>query len=260
MLRTFLNSLKRLLPLTAACVSGLLPSICALCGNTGRDPLCAACRLRHFPAGRSRCDRCAEPLPRIAANSGTGSNAVCGRCLREPPAFDATIAATDYAPPFDSLVLALKFGGELALAPAFAGMLEVRIRGRQSLPHADHPLPDILTAVPLGRQRLRERGFNQALELARPLSRACGIPLDAGLLVRVRETRPQSTLHPDERNRNVRGAFAVPAEAVERVRGKHVGLVDDVMTTGETLGEIAAMLKRFGATRVTCLVFARTLP
>jgi ComF family protein len=182
------------------------------------------------------------------------SNRVCGECLKRPPAFDATVAAVDYAPPVDQLVLTLKFGGRLALAPLFARMLgEVVSRS------AAIPLPTLLTAVPLGSQRLVERGFNQALEIAKPISRTLGIRLDAGLVARMRDTRAQSMLHPDERHRNIRNAFVVPARSVDTLRGQHIGVVDDVITTGETLHELAATLKRFGAARVTNIVFARTL-
>jgi ComF family protein len=120
-------------------------------------------------------------------------------------------------------------------------------------------LPTWLTAVPLGTQRLAERGFNQALEIARPLSHAIGIKLDPHLTFRLRDTDAQALLHPDERHKNIRRAFAVSNDAIDRVRGQHIGVVDDVITTGETLNEMAATLKRFGAVRVTNFVFARTL-
>lgn len=177
---------------------------------------------------------------------------LCGTCLKSPPAFDATIVATDYAPPVDQLVLALKFGNRLALAPLLARMLSDATQQKTL------PLPDVVTAVPLGGARLVERGFNQSIEIARPLSRALHTKLDARLVVRQRDTHAQALLHPDERHRNVRNAFVVPGNTIDRVRGKHIGVVDDVMTTGETLNELAATLKRFGAARVTNLVFART--
>lgn len=178
---------------------------------------------------------------------------VCGECMKQPPAFDATIVATDYAPPADQLVLALKFGSRLELGPLFASMLRDAM-----LDAPDAMLPQLLTATPLGRQRLMERGFNQAVEIARPLSRALGVALDARLVMRQRDTQAQSLLHPDERRKNVRNAFGVRPDAIDRLRGLHVGVVDDVITTGETLNELAATLKRFGAARVTNFVFART--
>lgn len=203
--------------------------------------------------------QCAIPLPLLEGENGGRRERTerCGDCLKHSPAFDATVVATDYAPPVDQLVLALKFGSRLALAPLFAAML------RDALLHARMPetaLPSRLTAIPLGSRRLAERGFNQALEIAKPLSRALGITLDARLTSRLRDTQAQAMLHPDERRKNIRNAFIVSSHAIDAVRGQHIGVVDDVMTTGETLHEMAAMLKRFGATRVTNLVFARTPP
>lgn len=225
----------------------VLPCSCALCGGHGDEALCDECHAQFFSQQPHRCARCALPLPESSAS-------VCGACLKQPPAFDATIVAADYAAPVDQLVLALKFGGRLELAPLLARML----KNATPQMRAD-ALPALLTAVPLGPQRLAERGFNQALEIARPLARMLGSRIDAQLAVRAHDTHPQSLLHPDERHKNIRNAFLVTGDAIDRVRGMHVGVVDDVMTTGETLNELAATLKRFGAARVTNFVLARTL-
>jgi len=182
-----------------------------------------------------------------------GVHELCGQCLRQPPSFDATVAACDYAAPHDRIALGLKFGGRLAFAPVMAAVMRDAM-----LRHDRAALPELLATVPLGQGRLADRGFNQALEIARPLSRMLGIALHAQLLLRQRETRAQSLLHPDERQKNVRGAFTVPASSIDLIRGRHVGIVDDIMTTGDTLNEVAATLKRFGAARVTNFVFART--
>lgn len=228
----------------------LLPSSCALCGANGNDALCNGCHDQYFAQLRHRCDQCAA----ILADSTTR---ICGTCLKHPPAFDATVVAADYAPPIDQLVLSLKFGSRLALAPLFAQLLrDALVRQQSTLGE----LPTLLAPVPLGLQRLQERGFNQALEIARPLSQSLGITLAPRLAVRLRETRAQSQLHGDERHANMRRAFGLPENSLAQVRGQHVGIVDDVITTGETLQELAATLKRFGAARVTNLVFARTLP
>ncbi len=229
---------------------GLLPSACALCGRDG-ELLCAACQAQFFGQPQPRCRQCAIALPGIAP----AATAVCGNCLKAPPAFDATLVAADYAAPVEQLVLALKFGHRLALAPLFARLL------RDTLLQArTEALPSLLTAVPLGPQRLAQRGFNQALEIARPLSRMLGIELDPYLVLRLRETRPQTLLHPEQRQQNIHRAFMVNSAALERIGGCHVGVVDDVITTGGTLGEVAATLKRYGAARVTNFVFARTPP
>jgi ComF family protein len=228
----------------------LLPSSCALCSADCSDGLCHGCRQQFLGVRQARCRQCASVLAGAAPDGGQ----VCGACLAQPPAFDATLVAADYVAPLDQLVLALKFGQQLALAPLCSTLLRDALL-EQTGPE---PLPTLLTAVPLGQQRLAERGFNQALEIARPLARALGIPLVPALVARVRDTRPQARLHPDQRQRNIRHGFLVPPPALERVRGQHIGVVDDVMTTGATLNELAATLKRFGAARVTNLVFART--
>ena len=178
---------------------------------------------------------------------------ICGVCLTNPPAYDATVAAVDYTAPLDHLALQLKFSARLPLAPWFAEMLRDAVLARSGL-----PLPDLLCPVPLGATRLVERGFNQALEIARPLAAVLGVPLHPTLAVRQRETRAQSGVSPHERAENIRGAFGV--EDPDLIAGRHVGLVDDVMTSGHTLDELAATFKRFGAARVTNLVFARTPP
>lgn len=230
----------------------LLPGACALCAATGPHVVCAGCRAQFFSACDLRCSVCALPLP------GTvGLATRCGNCLRRPPAFDATVAAADYAAPVDQLVLGLKFGAKLALAPLFSDVLRDALLGVAA---TGLPLPDCLAPVPLGRTRLQERGFNQALEIARPLSALLGVPLAATMLVRVRDTAPQSQLSPLARQRNLQGAFTLAPQMAGAVRGRHIGIVDDVMTTGATANELAATLKRFGAARVTCLVVARTLP
>lgn len=229
-------------------ISRTIPSSCALCGSTGNAALCDACSKHFLTTHDHRCPQCALP---VSANETLGPQR-CGACLTAPRAFDATIVVADYAAPLDHLVLALKFGSRLALAPLFARLLH------QAIQQSDMPMPDLLTAVPLGDKRLAERGFNQALEIARPLARMLAVPFEPQLLARSRETLMQSRLHPDERHRNIRHAFMLQKHAIERIQGRHVAIVDDVMTTGETLNEIAATLKRGGASRVTNLVFART--
>lgn len=234
----------------------LLPSSCALCGNSGNDVLCEACTTQFFEShlisnreSRSlRCRCCGLQLT-------TNTVEQCGDCLQAPPAFDATVVASSYGAPVDALVLALKFGHHLALAPLFARML------RDSLLDAEStgiPLPTLLIPVPLAAARLAQRGFNQALEITRPLSQLLGVPLETQLVLRIRDTRSQTTLHPRQRRSNVHQAFALNSEAAISLRGQHIGIVDDVMTTGSTLGELAGLLKRFGAARITNLVFART--
>lgn len=209
---------------------------CYLCRGAARAVLCAACDADLPRLDAPRCPRCA-----LASSAG----AVCGRCLAHPPAYDATAAALAYAFPADVLVQALKFRGELALAPLLGALLAARLEGARA---------DVVLPVPLTAARLQARGFNQALEIARHVAPAGGARLEPRLAERSRETAPQMDLPLAERAQNVRGAFRC-ARALE---GATVALVDDVMTTGATLHELAATLKRAGAVRVVNWVVART--
>ncbi len=226
----------------------LLPSCCALCAARCKAAVCAACRVQFLAPQATRCHRCANPLDALDAGLP------CAACQSHPPAYDATIVAADYGAPIDQLVLQLKFGGTLALAPWFGQALA------EAAARAGTVMPDLLCPVPLGPQRLVERGFNQALEIARPLARALGVELRRALAVRARETTAQSGVAPAERQKNIRNAFMLAPDAVASVRGKHIGVVDDVMTSGATLNELAGVFKRFGAARVSNFVFARTPP
>lgn len=246
----------------------LLPNACALCGGDSREALCRGCEAQFFGEGAviARCVCCANPLPGAALDSADGAAAssgavrahaaaagpLCGVCLRQPPAFDRTLVAADYVLPLDQLVLQLKFGHRLALAPLCARLLGEVVRRDGAA------LPALLCPVPLGPRRLAWRGYNQALEIARPLARTLGIALAARLVHRVRDTVAQSSVAPAARQANIAGAFAVPDAAL--VAGRHIGVVDDVMTSGRTLNELAATLKRHGAARVSNYVFARTPP
>lgn len=216
-----------------------LPQACALCAApTGTALMCAACAgaLQSLPQA---CPRCALP-------SAHGS--LCGQCLADPPAFERSQAAFVYAFPLDRLVQSFKYHGTLAYADWFAqAMLERR---------AERPAADVLIPVPLARSRQRERGFNQALEIAKPLSRWTGIPLLADTAIRVRDTPPQASLAWSERAKNIRGAFA----CAKALTGRRVIVIDDVMTTGASLEEFAKTLKRAGAASVENWLIARTLP
>ena len=220
----------------------LLGSSCALCGKHHSGLLCQACRSRHLVNPRARCRRCAIALP--------GAHTCCSSCAANPPSFDASFTATDYAAPTDTLVQALKFRAHLPLAAAFAELLMTAVP-REAVASAT-----VMMAVPLSAERIAQRGFNQAHEIAKPMARAWRLPLATELCVRVRNTDPQSSLPLAQRRGNMRGAFTLMRR--ELIVGQHVLMVDDVMTTGKTLEALAATLKRNGAARVTNLVFART--
>jgi ComF family protein len=216
----------------------LWPTRCLACDEAGGESLdlCPACATA-LPWLDDACRQCALPLPHPG---------ICGGCLSRPPPLDAARAAFLYAAPLDRLLPRFKFHQDLAagrllsqlMAQAFAGV----------------PRPQALVPVPLHRARLRRRGYDQALELARPLARALGLPLRADLLRRVRDTAAQSELDAADRRRNLRDAFAVHAGAVLPA---HVALVDDVMTTGATLHAAAFALRRMGVRRVEAWVCAR---
>ncbi len=179
---------------------------------------------------------CGLPSPR---------NAVCGACLSERPHFDKIAAAFLYAFPIDAVVQRLKYRGDLALAPLLGKALAQRVTER----------PDVMVPVPLSDARIRERGFNQAIEIARVVETTAGVTLRPELCRRVSDRPPQAGLPWVERAKNVRGAFACDVD----MTGLHVAVIDDVMTTGATLNEIARALKLAGAARVSGWIAARTL-
>ena len=243
------------------------PGVCAVCRSWGSGRICAACCER-FAAPTPRCRRCALPFAGLA---GT-----CGACIAQPPPFDAALARLDYAYPWDRLVAAFKFRGALDLAHPFAeAIVDAHRRAGGDVdgckspdrladpaatppPAADTSQRLLLLPVPLSAERLRERGFNQAWQLARRVARRVGADADPRLLLRIRDTPHQLDLPTAERAGNVRGAFAVEPRRLREMRGRRIAVIDDVMTTGSTLAEIASVLKAAGASSVAVWVVART--
>lgn len=220
-----------------------LPSLCAVCRGWGTQRVCDAC-IERFAVRSARCLRCALRVPEGVR--------LCGACLTDPPPFARTLAAVDYDHPWDGLITQFKFHGALDLAPALMQRL------LSAFERADVPAPTLLLPVPLSRERLRERGYNQAWELARRLGRALHCEADARLLLRVKDTPHQLALPTDRRAGNVRAAFAVEPLRLAELRGRSVTLVDDVMTTGATVAELARVLLQAGAAEVSVWVVART--
>jgi len=218
----------------------LLPQHCLLCGASGEglQPLCAGCHADLPWQPEAVCSVCAMPSPAAAT---------CGACLKSPPAFDATLAALQYRFPLTALLQAYKYGERLQLTGLFGQLLAEKVRYA--------PAPDMVLAMPLHPSRLKERGFNQAAELARVVAKCLHLPLVLNACSRTRATPPQASLPLKDRAKNLRGAFA----CTPVVTGKRVAVVDDVMTSGASLNELAKTLKKSGAREVYCWVVARTL-
>lgn len=235
MVYRLLRTLPRLRPATA----------CLLCEATAEDGrLCGDC-LDDLPWNLHACPACAQPVP-----AGQG---LCGACDRHLPPQTRTLAPLRYEFPVDHLVAGLKYRGRLAHAPLLGRLLADAVR------EAGGPLPDLLLPVPLHDRRLGERGYNQALEIARPLARELGLPLETRLLRRCRATAVQMSLGARERARNPGGAFAVDtARRAALGRLARVAVIDDVMTTGATLDEIVRTLHAAGIPGIECWVVART--
>jgi ComF family protein len=212
---------------------------CLLCGAASDSELCSPCHasLPHLPS--RHCVVCALPL---------ATADVCGACLAHPPAFDHSIAAASYAFPIDALLQSLKYRANLALAPVLADLLSARIGTVE--------LPDFILPMPLHPSKLRERGFNQASEIARRVSKKAGVALLPLPCRRIKDAPSQTGLPWKEREKNIRGAFACEAD----LTGRRIAVLDDVMTTGATMNELAKVLRKCGASSVSAWVVARTLP
>ena len=239
-----------LTPTTRPLRAWRLPSQCAVCHGWGNARVCDACTLR-FAARVPRCERCALRVQAPVT--------LCGQCLRSPPSFDSALAGVDYDHPWDRLIARFKFNAALDLAASLADLL-VRAHLDSGRAHIDsgRAQPALLLPVPLSDQRLRERGYNQAWEVARRVARTLRCPADPHLLLRVKDTPHQLSLPRARRAANVRGAFAVEPRRAHELRGRSVTLVDDVMTTAATAAEISTVLKQAGAAEVHLWVVART--
>lgn len=236
---------KALLPPVGLGFGGL----CLLCRQWSRGQLCPDCLLHAAwrDPERQACGRCALPLP-------TRHSPLCAACQRRPPPLDHCHAALDYHHPWDRLLLDFKFNAQPQLARPLAALLLESLQGQVSTLGR----PDLLCCVPLSAQRLCDRGYNQSHELARRLARPLRLPYEPRLVARLPGTA-QSRLDAESRRRHVRGAFVLGPGMAARVRGARVAIVDDVMTTGATLDEIASTLKRAGATEAWGWALMRAL-
>lgn len=216
---------------------------CALCCSYQGTELgiCQPCLLDLPWHQATQCPQCA-----LLSDGRT-----CGNCLAAPPSFDATYSIFTYEFPLDKLLQQYKYRETLQLSHTFAELLEQKLELSQ-----DNRNIDLVIPMPMHDKRLQERGFNQALEIARLLCQRTGLPLDYNICKRVKLTPPQAGLPLKERAKNIRGVFSCN----KNLQGMNIALVDDVMTTGASLDELAKTLKQAGAAHVECWVVARTLP
>ncbi len=217
---------------------------CLLCGkaDSGRLGICYACT-QALPHNLLACRRCALPIP------DTSQAQLCGQCLASPPFCSQAQVPYIYAAPLDGLITALKFRQQLHCARLLGGLLA------QHLQEHLQPYPECIVPVPLHPSRLRQRGYNQALELAQPLSQSLGIRLEKTLVQRVRQTRPQTELKLASRAANLHQAFRLKRS----VNYRHIALVDDVITSGHTVNALAYEFLKQGVEKVEVWAIARAI-
>ena len=242
--------------LVADIFSKLFPSRCIFCRHTVSRPslkgpvirspadICADC-FKQLPHNASCCVRCALPLPEEA-----GATVLCGRCIKKAPAFDYAYSLFRYEADIIRLIHQLKFAEKITYARSLGELLLMMWQAESS---AVELQPDCLLPVPLHPARLRQRGFNQSIEIARIISSRLQIPIEYDAVIRQRQTTSQTGLDARQRRRNIRGAF----EVVTEIKAKHILIIDDVMTTGSTVNELARVLKKSGVQCIGVLSVAR---
>ena len=226
----------------------LMPYDCILCG-------------RNSTSGANFCPTCSEDLPLITKpcrycsveTIQSVSQSICGPCTIKKPVYNRCIATMSYASPADELISQFKFNANFAAGLALGEVLAQRFKR-----HCEcYGYPDAIVPVPLHQARLQERGFNQALELAKQMSQLTGTPVLNKALTRIKNTVPQTEIkRAGLRKSNLKKAFAC-IDLPRTGKIKHIALVDDVVTTGATLNEAARALFISGAERVDCFCIAR---
>ena len=222
----------------------LYPPTCLLCGDPGHEDrdLCEPCT-RALPWIESACPSCGLPLAAPSPQS-------CGACQQKRPPFDRLLTVFRYEEPVRHLIQSLKFGARYPNARLLGALLAERVS-------REAERPEVIIPVPLHASRYRQRGFNQAQDIARIVARQAGIPLDIMACRRVRATEAQAQLDADTRRKNIRKAFAMMSTVRRPYR--HVAIVDDVVTTGATVGELAKTLRRAGVETIEVWACARAL-
>ena len=221
-------------------------NFCYLCGleNPAGADLCQGCR-HDLPRIRHACQQCGLPI------SAASQYAHCGQCQKTSPPFEHTLSAYIYAEPLKQLITRMKFSGNLALARLLGQILCDEL-GDKIVANC----PEAILPVPLHNKRIRQRGFNQAIELARPLAKHLGIPLLIDAVERRVDTPSQTGLGKLQRRANLRRAFRICRE----LPYQHIAIVDDVITTGQTVTALATCLNKAGIKRIDCWSVARALP
>lgn len=223
----------------------LRPSHCYLCDSINNHPeiaICEAC-ISELPYKNQYCSRCALPIE-------TDDSPVCGNCISNPPSYDILLSPFEYQFPIDKFITELKFRKKLYNAATLGHLFTQYIKAQAK------PLPDCIIPVPLHPKRLQQRGYNQALEIARSISKNLKIPIDRQLCQRVINTEPQSDLTADERQKNIKNAFKINQQR----HYKHVVIFDDVVTTGQTVEVLAALLREHNIKIIQVWSIARVNP
>jgi ComF family protein len=233
-----MDALSKLAHQITRLYSNLLPVPCLLCGAACKThAICTDC-IDDFPKLGNCCPRCATPLSLSVS---------CGNCLTHPPAQNISMSLFAYKNPIDRLIADFKYHDKLYLTEVFADLMYEQLKNK--------PLPKLLIPIPLHRRRLRQRGYNQALELAKILSRKLNIPISKNILIRSRDTAPQASLPYDQRKRNMRRAFMLN----DSVLPNHIALIDDVLTTGHTVNAAAKLFRPEGVSDIELWTIARTI-
>lgn len=227
-------------------LSRIFSTHCLLCLGATKNThlLCSSCE-SDLPTNSTACVLCAIPF---ANSKMSNKTLICGKCQKTPPNYTTSLIPNIYASPIKELIGQLKFHGNLCYAPLLAQTFV------KSLMHRKNNLPECIIPVPLHKQRLKERGFNQALELAQLIAKQLNVPLDYALCQRNKATPFQSGLSAKQRKQNLKNAFSIP----NAHNYKHVAIFDDVVTTGTTVNELAKQLKRSGVETVEVWAIART--
>lgn len=223
-------------------INYIVPRTCVLCkAPSKRDlDLCFACE-NDLPKIINACKQCGKSLPL--------NQILCGTCLKTPPPFQQTIALFHYQQPIDFLITALKFNHNLVYAKLLGQLMTAKLERH----YCSNPKPEVIFPVPLHNDRLRERGYNQALELARPIASVLKIKIEKHSSKRIKNTSAQTLLSAQERQHNVKNAFITK----EIFSYKHIAVIDDVITTGNTVAEFCTVLQRAGAGKIDVWCCAR---